>query len=62
MVSTVDGGSAGSGGVLPDTEAMVDKGMVHPEDGVAGARGNIGHDTANAVVAKGVGTKAEEMG
>jgi len=45
--------------VLPDAEAVVNEGVVHPEDGVAGTGRDIRHDSTNTIVSIGVGTKLQ---
>lgn len=51
VVVAVDGREAGRVGVLPDAEVVVDEGVVHPEDGVAGTGRDVGHHSSDAVVA-----------
>lgn len=51
LVETV-GGVA----VLPDAPVVVNEGVVHEEDRVTGRRGDVGHDSADTVVAVGVRT------
>jgi hypothetical protein len=42
-------------GILPDAVVVVDEEVVKPEDGVAGRRVDVAHDTTDTVVAVGVG-------
>ena len=50
MVIAIDGRRAGCVSILPYAETMVDKGMMHPEDRVAGTSRNIRHNGANTIV------------
>lgn len=61
MVDTIDARSTRRRViVLPDTEAVIDEGVVHPEDRIAGTGRDIGHHATNTVVPVGVGS-AEAM-
>lgn len=62
VVVAVDGRGADGVHVLPDAEVVVDEGVVHPEDGVRGRGGDVGHYGADAVVAVGVGSDVLSVG
>lgn len=49
-IDTVNAENAGAISVLPDSPAVVNEGVVHPEDGVTWARPHIGHGTSNTIV------------
>lgn len=43
--------------ILPNPIAVVDEEMMHPEDGIAGARTYVAHDGTDAIMAIGVRTR-----